>query len=84
MFLAQTVFSSPAKIFKRGRFDENGGNDKFAFYPLKTRVSLLRPPKTTKMTKNGGCHLGKGMVWKKPGLFFPEEGSAALIYSDLF
>ena len=33
---------------KRGRFDENGENDEFAFYPLKTRVSLLR---TTKMTK---------------------------------
>ena len=46
----------------RGRFDENGGNDEFAFYPVKTRVWLLRPPKTTKMTKNGGCHSGKGMV----------------------
>ena len=33
---------------KRGRFDENGENDGFAFYPLKARASLLRPPKTTK------------------------------------
>ena len=36
---------------KRGHFDENGENDEFALYPLKTRVWLLRPPKTTKMTK---------------------------------
>ena len=35
---------------KRGRFDENGENDEFAFCPLKTRVSL-RPPKTMKVTK---------------------------------
>ena len=33
---------------ERGRFDENGENDEFAFYPLKTRASLLRPPKTMK------------------------------------
>ena len=54
--LAQTVFLGkpcfcPLPNFKRGRFDENGENDDFAFYPLKTRASLLRPPKTTKMTK---------------------------------
>ena len=55
--VAQTVFLVN-RIFcplrKRGRFDENGENDEFAFYPLKTRVSLLRPPKTTKMTKMAG------------------------------
>ena len=34
-----------------GRCDENGENDEFSFYPLKTRASLLRTPKTTKMTK---------------------------------
>ena len=49
--VAQTVFLSPAK---RGRFDENGENDEFTFYPLKTGVSLLGPPKTTKMTKMAG------------------------------
>ena len=32
----------------------DGENDKFAFYPLETRASLLRPPKTTKMTKMAG------------------------------
>ena len=39
-----------------GRFDESGENDEFAVYPLqlKTRASLLRPPKTTKMTKMAG------------------------------
>ena len=36
-------------LSNRGRFDENGENDEFAFYPLKTRVSFLRPTKTTKM-----------------------------------
>ena len=47
------VFGKPCfcTLPKRGRFDENGENDEFAFYPLKTRVSLLRPPQTTKMTK---------------------------------
>ena len=48
------VFLSKRPLFvplpKRGCFDENGENDEFAFYPLKTRASLLRPPKTTKMT----------------------------------
>ena len=39
---------------KRARFDENGENDEFAFYPLKTMVSLLRRPQTTKMTKMAG------------------------------
>ena len=34
--------------------DENGENDEFAFYPLKTRASLLRPPRTTKMMKMAG------------------------------
>ena len=34
---------------KRGRFDENGENDEVAFYPLKTRASLLKRPKMTKM-----------------------------------
>ena len=34
---------------KKGRFDENSENAEFAFYPLETRASLLRPLKTTKM-----------------------------------
>ena len=47
------VFGKPwfRPLPKGGRFDENGENDEFAFYPLKTRASLIRPPKTTKMTK---------------------------------
>ena len=49
---------------KRGRFDENGENDKFAFYPLKTRASLLRPPKTTKMTKMAGVTQAKAWFRK--------------------
>ena len=44
---------------KRGRFDENGENDEFAFYALKTRVLLLRPPKTTNMTKMAGVTQAK-------------------------
>ena len=50
------VFGKPCfcPLPKRGHFDENGENDEFAFYPLKTRVWLLRPPKTTKMTKMAG------------------------------
>ena len=50
------VFGKPCfcPLPKRGRSDENGENDEFAVYPLKTRVSLLRPPKTTKMTKMAG------------------------------
>ena len=45
------VFGKPCfcPLPKRGHFDENGGNDEFAFYPPKTRVWLLGPPKTTKM-----------------------------------
>ena len=51
---------------KRGRFAENGENDEFAFYPLKTRASLLRPPKTTKMslTKMAGVTQAKGWFRK--------------------
>ena len=50
------VFGKPCfgPLPKRGRFDENGENDEFALYPAKTRVWLLRPPKTTKMTKMAG------------------------------
>ena len=50
---ANRVFGKPCScpLPKTGRFDENGENDEFAFYPLRTRVSLLRPLKATKMTK---------------------------------
>ena len=44
----QTMFLS---LVKRGCFDENGKNDEFTSFLLKTRVSLLKPPKTTKMTE---------------------------------
>ena len=57
---------------KRGCFDENGENDEFAFYPLKTRASLFRPPKTTKMAKMVGVTQAKASFRKKKGLFFPE------------
>ena len=43
---------------KGGRFDENGENDEFAFYPLKTRASLLETPKND---ENGGCRSDKGI-----------------------
>ena len=49
---------------KRGRFDENDENDGFAFYPLSTRASLLRPPKTTKMTKMAGVTQAKAWFRK--------------------
>ena len=51
------VFGKPCfcPLPKRGRFDENGENYEFAFYPLKTRVSPLIPPKTTIMTKMAGA-----------------------------
>ena len=52
--VAQTVFLGKPCFYplpKRGRLDENGENDEFAFYPLKTRASLLKPPKTTKIAK---------------------------------
>ena len=58
---------------KRGRFDENGEKYEFAFYPLKTRVSPLIPPKTTKITKMAGVTQEKAWFRKKPGLFFPEK-----------
>ena len=48
-----------------GRFDKNGENDKLAFYPLKTRVWLLRKPKTTKMTKMAGVTQEK--AWFRKG-----------------
>ena len=69
------VFGKPCfcPLPKRGRFDENGENDEFAFYPLKARVSLLRPPKTTKMTKMAGVTREKAWFRKKPGLFFPDK-----------
>ena len=48
-----------------GRFDENGENDEFAFYPLKTRASLLRPPKMMQMKKMAGATQAKAMVRKR-------------------
>ena len=50
------VFGKPCfcSLLKRDRFDENGENDGFAFYPLKTRAP--------ENDENGGCHLGNGMV----------------------
>ena len=41
------VFGKPCfcPLPKRGRFDENGDNGEFAFYPLKTRASLSDPRK---------------------------------------
>ena len=61
------VFGKPCfcPLPKRGHFDENGENDEFAFYPVKTRVWLLRPPKTTKMTKMAGVTQEK--AWFRKG-----------------
>ena len=50
--VAQTVFFGKpcfCPLPKTGLFNENGKNRECAFYPPKTRDSLLRPPKTTKM-----------------------------------
>ena len=49
--VAQTVFLVNRVFvpYQKGSFWRNGENDKFAFYPLKTRASLHRPLKTTKM-----------------------------------
>ena len=49
---------------KRGCFDENGENDEFAFYPPRTMVSLLRRPKTTKITKMAGVTQAKAWFSK--------------------
>ena len=43
---------------KRGRFDESGENDEFAFYPLKTGF----PSENNENDENGRCRSGKGMV----------------------
>ena len=61
------VFGKPCfcPLPKRGHFDENGENDEFAFYPLKTRVWLLRFPKTMKMTKMAGVTQEK--AWFRKG-----------------
>ena len=68
------VFGKPCfcPLPERGRFDENGENDEFAFYPPKTRVLLVRPPTTTKMTKMAGVTQAKAWFRKRPGLFLPD------------
>ena len=38
----------------------------------KTRVLVLRTPKTMKMTKMGGCHSSKTMVYQKRGFHNPD------------
>ena len=47
--VAQTAFLVNGVLYpaKKGPFWQKRQNDKFAFYPMKTRVSLLRPPKAT-------------------------------------
>ena len=69
------VFGTPCfcPLPKRGRFDENGENDEFAFCLLKTRSSLLRPLKTTKMTKMGHWRvsLRKRHGLEKAGFLLP-------------
>ena len=60
-FLVNRVF---VPCPKRGRFDENGDNNESACYPLKTRASLLRPLKTTKMTKMAGVTQAKAWFSK--------------------
>ena len=48
----------------KGRFDENGENDEFAFCPLKTRASLPRSPKTMITTKMAGVTRAKAWFRK--------------------
>ena len=77
LFVCQTFmrpfFGVAQTVPKRGRFDETAKTTNcIAFYPLKTRVSLLRPPKTTKMTKMAGVTQAKAWFRKNPGLFFPD------------
>ena len=68
------VFGKPCfcALPKRGRFDENGESDEFAYYPLKTKASLLRPPKTTKI-KKWRVSLRQMHGLEKAGLFFPDR-----------
>ena len=54
LVVAQTVLRVFVPCQKGGRFNKNGDNDPCVFYPLKTRASLLRSPKTTKMTRMAG------------------------------
>ena len=49
---------SGTSLTKRGRCDENGENDEFAFCPLKTRVFAPPIPENDKNDENGGCHSG--------------------------
>ena len=49
---------------KRAPFWRKRRNDKFAFYPLKTRASLFRLPKTMKMTKMAGVTHAKAWFRK--------------------
>ena len=74
------VFGKPCfcPLPKRGRFDENGENDEFAFYPLKTRASLLRPLKTTKMTKMAGVTQEKAWFSKSRVCTFVLPGKKCL------
>ena len=57
------VFGKPCfcPLPKRGRFDESGENDEFAFYPLRTRV-WFENDRNDKNDEIGGCHSGKGLV----------------------
>ena len=63
--VAQTVFLVN-RVFvpcqKGAVLTKTAKSDEVAFYPLKTRASLLRPPKTTKMTKMAGVTQEKAWV----------------------
>ena len=86
--VAQTVFLVN-RVFvpcQKGAFFlfENRENDEFAFYLLKTRASLFRPPKTTKMA---GVTQAKAWLFKSQvcsslncsgGFFHSTPGSAQL------
>ena len=69
----QHMLEQPRGYFlkKRGCFDENGENDEFAVYPPKTRVWLLRPPKTPLMTKMAGVTQEKAYGLEKAGFVLP-------------
>ena len=74
------VFGKPyfCPVPQRGRFDGNGKNDEFAFYPLKTRASLVRPPKTTKTTRMEGVTQAK--AWFRKSLVCPSLNVITFLY----
>ena len=66
------------KLYKKNprHISAEGPGQNFAFYPLKARASLFRPPRTTKMA---GFTQAKAWFRKRPGLFFSVLRSVLLL-----